>query len=102
MMDDPARGVGAAGRIRFAVKRGGVRADDGMVVFAVRADEVVRDAEGSRCLLWQAPYDGTDSPAQRERLQHCRLALLHRSAEARTARRALPRAPFGARAAMRK
>lgn len=32
----------------------GVRGDDGMALFAVRAEVVGVDAEGSRCLLWAA------------------------------------------------
>lgn len=59
----------------------GVRADDGMVVFAISADQVLVDPEGSRCLLWR-PAELGDARAQRERLQHCELALVHGRAEA--------------------
>ena len=59
----------------------GVRSDDGMVLFAVRADEVIVDADGSRCLLWAPDRNGIDSPASAERLEHCMLALQHGQAE---------------------
>ncbi len=59
----------------------GVRAVDGMVVFAVRAEEVIVDGEGSRCLLWAPEAGRTDSPAREERLKHCILALRNGQAE---------------------
>lgn len=59
----------------------GVRGDDRMVVFAIRAEEIMVDAEGSRCLLWRSgELSGT--PAELERHRHCTLALLHGKAEA--------------------
>ncbi len=57
----------------------GVRSDDCMVVFAFRAEDVISDRGGSRCLLW-AP-SRADSPAGHERLKHCMLALGHGQAE---------------------
>lgn len=59
----------------------GVRPDDGMVIFAVRAEDVIVDSEGSRCLLWAPDQDRADSPARQERLKHCILALGHGQAE---------------------
>jgi hypothetical protein len=59
----------------------GVRADDGMVVFALPANGVLSDWSGSRCLLWQ-PRSDADKRERRERLDHCRLALLRGGAEA--------------------
>jgi len=59
----------------------GVRADDGMVVFAVRAEDVIVDGEGSRCLLWAPDAGRSDSPARAERLKHCMLALGNGQAE---------------------
>ena len=55
----------------------GVRADDGMVLFAVRAEDVIADATGSRCLLWASFCNGAYSRASAERLQHC-IRALHR------------------------
>jgi hypothetical protein len=59
----------------------GVRANDGMVVFAVRAEDVLVDGEGSRCLLWAPQAGRTDSLARAERLKHCILALGNGQAE---------------------
>jgi hypothetical protein len=59
----------------------GVRGDDRMVVFAIRAEEIVVDAEGSRCLLWSSG-ELSGMPAERERRHHCEIALLHGKAEA--------------------
>jgi hypothetical protein len=50
-------------------------------MFAVRAEEVVVDAEGSRCLLWAADRHRTDSRAGSERLKHCIRAARHGQAE---------------------
>lgn len=55
----------------------GVRGDDGMVLFAVKAEDVIVD----RCLLWAPDRNGSDSPAATERLKHCMLALHHGQAE---------------------
>jgi hypothetical protein len=60
--------------------RSGVRADDGMVLFVLCAEDIITDSEGARCLLW-AP-GGDDSAARRERLEHCIRALGHGQAEA--------------------
>ncbi|HKU72137.1 MAG TPA: hypothetical protein VJQ51_14980 [Burkholderiales bacterium] len=57
-----------------------IRADDGMVVFVLPAEEIVSDVAGSRCLLW-AP-GGAESAARRERYEHCARALQHGQAEA--------------------
>ena len=64
--------------------RGGVRGDGG-VMLTVRADEVQKADGTSSCLLW-APNVGesrpwSDSPAGKERLEHCRIALERGSAE---------------------
>ena len=59
----------------------GVRSADGMVVFAVKAEEVVADGGGSRCLLWSPNAGRKDSPARDERLEHCILALRNGQAE---------------------
>lgn len=72
--------------LRFPARSwSGVRADDGMVVFALREREVQSAFDGFRCLLWAPLIEGAtewiDRPAKDERLQHCRLALLNRGAE---------------------
>src|SRR5689334_1676614 len=59
----------------------GVRGVDGMVLFAVRAEEVVVDADGSRCLLWAPDRVQTACAVNAERLEHCMLALRHGQAE---------------------
>jgi hypothetical protein len=59
----------------------GVRSDDGMVVFIVRAEDVIADSEGFRCLLWAPNTDRAESPARDERLNHCILAISHGQAE---------------------
>jgi alkylation response protein AidB-like acyl-CoA dehydrogenase len=65
---------------------GGVRYDDGAVVFAIRSDEVQAAQPGFGCLLWAPNVDGArpwaDAAGGRERLKHCRLALAHGGAEA--------------------
>lgn len=53
----------------------GVRSDDRMVVFAIHARDVLGDHEGFSCALWTPARGEFDSPARRERLEHCRLAL---------------------------
>lgn len=64
---------------------GGVRADDGTVILALWAEDVFTDGQGSSCLLWTSHGDGahgwTDSASREERLEHCRLAVLHGGAE---------------------
>jgi hypothetical protein len=63
----------------------GVRDDDGMVVMAIREGEVQSSFDGFRCLLWSPVIEGAtqwvDRPIKHERLQHCRLAILHGGAE---------------------
>jgi hypothetical protein len=65
--------------------RGGVRARDGEVVFALWADDVVAAGGGCRCLLWAPNLDGkrpwSDKPGGQERLEHCRRALERGHAE---------------------
>lgn len=63
----------------------GVRKSDGAVVMSLWADSI-RSRDGAcSYLLWAPNADGTqpwyDSPAGRERLDHCRLALEAKSAE---------------------
>ena len=57
---------------------GGVKQSDGMVVFALRAEDVQAAGGASQCLLWSPNADGSrpwsDTPAGRERLEHCRFA----------------------------
>ena len=64
---------------------GGVRADDGAVILALWAGDIFSDAQGSSCLLWTACGDGEcrsmDYASRQERLEHCRLAVLHGGAE---------------------
>jgi hypothetical protein len=59
----------------------GVRTNDGMVVFAVRAKDVIVDGQGSRCLLWAPDAGRTDALAREERLKHCILAIGNGQAE---------------------
>lgn len=59
----------------------GVRSDDGMVVFIVRAEDVIVDSEGFRCLLWSPNPDWAESRTRDERLKHCILAISHGQAE---------------------
>lgn len=58
--------------------RGGVRARDGEVVFALWAGDVVAADGGCRCLLWAPNLDGkrpwSDKPGGQERLEQCRRA----------------------------
>jgi hypothetical protein len=64
---------------------GGVRADDGAVILALRAGDIFSDSYGSSCLLWTPHGDGAHgwehNACGQERLEHCRLALLHGGAE---------------------
>jgi hypothetical protein len=63
----------------------GVRADDGAVVIALREAEIQSHFEGFSCLLWAPVIEGAtewvDRPSKRERLEHCRLAVLRSGAE---------------------
>ena len=59
----------------------GVRGDDGMVVFAILAEDVIVDDQGSRCLLWSPALGRQRSLVKEERLRHCILALGHGHAE---------------------
>jgi len=53
----------------------------GKVVFALWAEDVRHDRNGSRCLLWAPNVDSarpwSDTPGGQERLEHCRAALRH-------------------------
>ena len=64
-----------------ARSRSGVRADDGMVVFALPAARVSVDAWGCSCLLWTVTDRLGDRAGSDERLRHCRLAVRHGVAE---------------------
>lgn len=63
----------------------GVRYDDGAVVIAIREGEVQAGFDGFQCLLWSPVIEGAtqwvDRPIKQERLQHCRLALIHGGAD---------------------
>src|SRR2546428_10626208 len=61
----------------------GVRFDDGVVVFALRECDVEGHDDGFSCLLWAPPIEGqwVDRPSRQERLEHCRLALVHGGAD---------------------
>lgn len=68
-----------------ARSRSGLRGDDGVVVFAMAAAQVLSDDWGFSCLLW-APVPRiartpVDLPTHAERLEHCRLAMRHGVAE---------------------
>jgi hypothetical protein len=63
-----------------ARSRSGVRAHDGMVVFALPVARVRVDAWGCSCLLWAGKDDRIDD-AVMERARHCRLAVRHGGAE---------------------
>ena len=64
---------------------GGVRRSDGTVVFGMWADAVQSRDGGCACLLWTPKSEGAhrwcDSPAGRERLRHCQLAVAGAGAE---------------------
>jgi hypothetical protein len=64
---------------------GGVRRDDGAVVFALWADTVVSSEGTCRYLLWAANVDGrrpwSEKPAGLARLEHCQRALDNGRAE---------------------
>jgi hypothetical protein len=59
----------------------GVRGNDGMVVFAILAEDVIVDGQGSRSLLWGPDLARQRSLVKEERLRHCVLALRHGQAE---------------------
>jgi len=63
----------------------GVRFDDGVVVLALRECDVEGHDDGFSCLLWAPPIEGitqwADRPSRQERLEHCRLALVHGGAD---------------------
>ena len=63
----------------------GVRKADGTVVMALWQPAVKSRDGGCRCLLWAPNADGarpwSDSPAGRERLEHCKLAMERQGAE---------------------
>jgi hypothetical protein len=58
----------------------GIREDDGAVVMAIREADIECAFDGYRCLLWTPAIEGTaqglSGAARRERLRHCRLAVL--------------------------
>ena len=64
---------------------GGVRQSDGVVVLSLWADDVRREHGGCSCLLWAANKAGSrpwsDTPAGKERLEHCKLAMEKGEAE---------------------
>lgn len=68
-----------------ARSRSGVRADDGVVLFALPAAQVRVDDCGCSCLLWVPARHGAarsmDRAVHQEVLRHCRLALIHGIAE---------------------
>lgn len=57
---------------------GGVRGSDGMVVLSLWADDIRHENGGCSYLLWAPNNAGSrpwsDTPAGKERLEHCRLA----------------------------
>jgi len=64
---------------------GGVRQSDGVVVFALWADDVRPEHGGCRYLLWAPNEAGSrpwsDMPGGKERLEHCKLAVQNGEAE---------------------
>lgn len=64
---------------------GGVRKSDGVVVLSLWADDVRSEHGGCSCLLWAANKAGSrpwsDTPAGKERLEHCKLAMEKGEAE---------------------
>lgn len=67
-----------------ARSRSGVRAGDGMVVFALPATAVLADDWGLSCLLWAPARRAAgrlDREIEHETLEHCRRAVRHAMAE---------------------
>lgn len=64
---------------------GGVRSSDGAIVMALWADDIVSAEGACRYLLWRPNKDGlrpwSDTPAGKERLEHCKRALAAGRAE---------------------
>jgi hypothetical protein len=64
--------------------RGGIR-PDGAVLMGIAEEDVRRDEDGERYLLWAPNNDlsrpWSDTPGGLERLQHCRIALERGAAE---------------------
>jgi hypothetical protein len=64
---------------------GGVRPSDGVVVFALWADDVRREHGACRYLLWAPNEAGSrpwsDKPGGKERLEHCKIAVQKGEAE---------------------
>jgi len=64
--------------------RGGIR-PDGAVLMGIAEEDVRRDKDGERYLLWAPNGDlsrpWSDTPGGQERLQHCRIALERGAAE---------------------
>lgn len=72
--------------LRFPARScSGIRAGDGAVVFALGEADVRFGDEGCSCLLWAPLAESAalfvDRPIRQERLEHCRLAVLHGGAE---------------------
>lgn len=63
----------------------GVRGSDGTIVMALWADDIVSAEGACRYLLWRPNTDGSrpwsDTPAGKERLEHCKRALAAGRAE---------------------
>jgi hypothetical protein len=62
----------------------GVRGSDGGVVVAIRATCVQVDDGGCSCLLWSPAIEAKEwmeRASHQERLEHCRLAVRHGTAE---------------------
>ena len=64
---------------------GAVRQSDGVVILSLWADDVRSERGGCSCLLWAPNKAGSrpwsDTPAGKERLEHCKLALQKGEAE---------------------
>jgi hypothetical protein len=63
----------------------GIRCEDGVVVFALSEGDVRFGEAGCSCLLWaplaESAAPSVDRPIRQERLEHCRLAVLHGGAD---------------------
>lgn len=68
-----------------ARSRSGVRAGDGMVLFALPAAQVRVDDWGCSCVLWMPTWpvapQSLDQAVHQEMQRHCRIALIHGMAE---------------------